>query len=486
MILEGKHGKYEVVMGLEVHVQMDTSTKLFSRARNRFADAQNSNVLLFDIAVPGQLPKVNKEAVNKTIAAGLAINAKINQYSVFDRKHYFYADLPQGYQITQFYHPIVQDGFIDVTLSDQSTKKIRINRIHIEQDAGKSIHDLSNTETFLDYNRAGVPLMEIVSEPDFRSVDEVVCYLKELRSILRFINASTCDMEKGTLRCDVNVSIMPIGSNVFGTRCEIKNLNSFKFIADAIQYEANRQMNLIESGQEVSQETRLFNTTTGETKTMRTKEDALDYRYFPDPDLLPVIITKEDIQSVQDSIKELPAQKKSRYKESGLSNKEIDTLFSDFYLMRVFDQINAVHDAKTCSTWLLTEFLGKINKLSIAPSDSKVSAPMFIELIDLIKSSKINGKIAKDVLDDMLATGDSASSIVEAKNLTQIDNDDLIKDAIFKVINDNPELIAKYKGGDMKIVGFFVGQVMKVTSGKANPQKVNQLLSEILETLTSK
>lgn len=480
MIIKGKSCDYKVVIGLETHAELNTNTKLFSQGANKFASPANQNVCLFDIATPGKLPVLNRGVLEKAIAFGLAVNATINKVSRFDRKHYFYPDLPQGYQITQFYEPIVSNGKLEVKLSDGTKKTIRINRAHIEQDAGKLIHDRDEERSFIDYNRSGVPLIEIVTEPDFGDPEEVVAYLKALQAILRATNASLADLEKGTFRCDANVSVMPVDGKEFGTRCEIKNLNSFRFVAQAVEYEAKRQVEIIDSGEKVSQQTRLFNSKTGRTELMRDKADAVDYRYFPDPDLLPVILTDEEIEKVRQNLPELPEQKAERYAKIGLSQKENDFLVQNANYANFFDKLIEKHDVKTASTWMLTELFGRLGKLQKSLEECGVSAEMLIDLMDNLKDGTISGKIAKDVLDDMLESGKRASDIITEKGLKQIDDVVAIAKAVDEVIAENPQQVEKYKGGNDRLFGFFVGQTLKKMGGKANPATVNKLVKEKL------
>ena len=480
MIIKGKNNDYQVVIGLETHTELSTKTKLFSQSKNAFASHQNENVCLFDIATPGKLPVLNRAVIDKAIAFGLAVNAEINKVSRFDRKHYFYPDLPQGYQITQFYQPIIRNGKVEIKLSNGDKKIIRIHEAHIEQDAGKLIHDRDATHSYIDYNRSGVPLLEIVSEADFRDPEEVVVYLKTLQAILRSTNVSVADLEKGTFRCDANVSVMPVDSDKFGTRCEIKNLNSFRFVAQAVEYEARRQVEIIEKGENVIQQTRLFNSKTGQTELMRDKADAVDYYYFPDPDLLPIILTDDDIDAVKRNMPELPEQKAERYATLGLSQKEIEFLVQNANYSNYFDKLLVKHEAKFASTWMLTELLGRLSKMQTSIDECKVSSEKLIDLMDAIKGGEISGKIAKDVLDEMLLSGKSANEIINEKGLKQIDDDDAIERTVIEVINENQQQVEKYKSGNDRLFGFFVGQTLKKMGGKANPQKVNEIVRKQL------
>ncbi len=482
MIIQGKKNNYEIVIGLEVHAQIKTNKKLFSDTHYVFAEEPNSAASFYDIALPGVLPVLNFEAVEQTIKTGLAINGIINKYSVFDRKSYFYPDLPSGYQITQMYYPIVSDGFIDITIEGSEIKKIRIERIHIEQDAGKLIHDKLANKSCLDFNRAGVPLMEIVTKPDFKNSGEAVSYLKKLHGILRAIQTSDADMEKGSFRCDVNVSVMPVGSTILGTRCEVKNVNSFKFIKEAIEYEAERQVELIESGIKIIQETRLYDSAKGITFALRVKEDALDYKYFPDPDLLPIIVSNEFIEKIRLTLPELPTSRKARYiNDYNLIERDAQALIEDEIGCIFFDDIiNKGGEAKMAFSWIMVELMGRLKKLGIKLEDSIVNSQKLYDLIANISTGMISGKMAKDILDEMLESGKSAQQIIEEKGLKQMDNTEEIEQIIKKIIDDNPDKVAEYKNGKDKLFAFFVGQAMKATEGKANPQKITDILRNFL------
>ena len=483
MIIKGKTCDYEVVIGLETHAELNTKTKLFSSSDNEFASPQNQNVCLFDIATPGKLPVLNRGAVDKAIAFGLAVDAEINKNSRFDRKHYFYPDLPQGYQITQFYEPIIKHGKVNIQLENGDIKTIRIHEAHIEQDAGKLIHDRDISCSCIDYNRAGVPLIEIVSEPDIRDPEEAVLYLKSLQAILRAVNASVADLEKGTFRCDANVSVMPVGSEKLGVRCEIKNINSFRFVSKAIEYEANRQVELIDAGQQVVQQTRMFDSDTGKTELLRDKADAVDYRYFPDPDLLPVVVSDEEIEDIRKNMPELPAQKAERYEKIGLSKQENDFLVQNTNYSIYFDKLIAKHDVKMASTWMLTELFGRLGKMQKTLENCGVSADMLVELMDNIKTGVISGKIAKDVLDDMLESGLSAEEIINKKGLQQIDDVETITKIVDEVISENQQQVEKYKAGNERLFGFFIGQTLKKMNGKANPAIVNDIVGKKLKNV---
>ena len=480
-IIQGKNDPYEIVIGCEIHAQVASNSKLFSRASSEFGAAQNSHVSLVDAGFPGALPTLNEECVKQAVKTGLGLNAKINLRSVFDRKNYFYPDLPSGYQISQFFEPIVGEGFVDITLEDGAKKTIHIERIHLEQDAGKSIHDQHPTLSLLDYNRAGVALMEIVSKPDMSSPAEAAEYVRTIRAIVRTLGTCDGDMEKGNLRCDANVSVRKVGDKKLGTRCEIKNINSMRNINRAIEFEARRQVEILENGGKIDQETRLFDAVNGETRTMRSKEDAMDYRYFPDPDLLPLILTQEFIDGIKKSLPELPEARKQRYvKDLAISEYDAGVLVADAEICGFFEEIIKKHDPKMCVTWLTVELFGRMNKAGINFSDIKVSAQNLIELLDLIKSGEISGKIAKDVLDDMMESGNAPRKIVDTKGLKQDSDTGSLEKIIDEVIANNPKMLADYKSGKDKLFGFFVGQVMKESKGQANPTMVNDLLTAML------
>lgn len=486
MIIEAKSGnKYEVVIGLEIHAQINSDAKIFSKSPNNWNSDANKNISPMDVALPGALPVINIDAVEQVIATGLAIDAKINRISHFDRKNYFYPDLPSGYQITQFYEPIVEDGKIDIQLESGDNKTINIQRIHIEQDAGKSIHDRYSDKTSLDFNRSGVGLMEIVSHPDMRSPYEASEYVKKIRSILKTVQSSDADMEKGSMRVDANVSVRIAGVSELGTRCEIKNLNSIRSLQVAIEHEAKRHINLIEQGEKISQETRLFDADKIETRSMRKKEDSLDYKYFPDPDLPPLVISEDLIAKISNKLPELPAAKFTRYISIGLSEKEAKLLSENIEYSSYFDEVSAKHDYKTTYTWIMIEMLGRINKLNLQFSDVKISPNDMILLLDLIANGKINGKIAKTVLDEMfvaLGNGKSVNpeEIVKNHGFEQIDNTDEITKMAQEVLEKCQQQVQEYKAGNQKLLGFFVGEIMKVAKGKANPASVNKILSDLL------
>lgn len=479
--IEGNTGKWEYVIGLEIHAQVTSKSKLFSGAATEFGAAPNSQVSLVDAAMPGMLPVLNSFCLEQAIKTGLGIKAKINKYSAFDRKNYFYADLPQGYQISQFYYPIVEHGVVDILTEEGAPKTIRVNRIHLEQDAGKSMHDQSPTSSYIDLNRSGIALMEIVSEPDLSSPFEAAEYVKKIRTLVRYLGTCDGDMEKGSMRCDANVSVRRKGEPL-GTRCEIKNINSIRNIMRAIEFEAYRQVELIEGGGVVRQETRLFDADNGTTRTMRTKEDAHDYRYFPDPDLLPVLLEQETIDRIQNAMPELPDDKIARYiKDFGLSNYDADILASDRYIADYFEKAAAGRSAKMVANWISGELFGALNKTNTSLEDCKISASAINELVGLIEDNIISGKIAKTVFETMFETGQSPEAIVKSQGLVQVSDSSEIALIIAEVIKENPDSVEGYKSGKDKLFGFFVGQVMKKTGGKANPGMVNDLLKEALK-----
>jgi aspartyl-tRNA(Asn)/glutamyl-tRNA(Gln) amidotransferase subunit B len=479
--IQGKTNLYELVVGCEIHAQVASQSKLFSRAATEFGAQQNSQVSLVDAAMPGMLPVINEKCVEQAVKTGLGINAQINLRSIFDRKNYFYPDLPQGYQISQFSDPIVGEGAVEIVNEDGAKKIIRVERIHLEQDAGKSIHDQHPTLTFIDLNRCGVALMEIVSKPDMNSPFEATEYVKAIRAIVRSLGTCDGDMEKGNLRCDANVSVRKVGEEKLGTRCEIKNLNSMRNIGRAIEFEAARQVEILENGGKISQETRLFDAISGETRTMRSKEDAMDYRYFPDPDLPPLLLTQDFVDEIKKSLPELPQAKKARYiSQFGIPEYDAGVLTADAEISAYFEKLIQKHEAKICVTWLTVELFGRMNKLGINFENLKISADNLCHLLDLIKSGEISGKIAKDVLDVMIETGEDAARIVETKGLKQVSDSDALEKIIDEVITKNPQMLADYKSGKEKLFGFFVGQVMKESKGQANPTMVNDLLKKKL------
>ena len=473
--------EYEVVIGLEVHAQVLSKSKLFSSSPTKFGAEPNSQVSLVDAAFPGMLPVINEFCIKQAVKTGIGLKAKINKRSIFDRKNYFYADLPQGYQISQYKNPIIGEGEVILDMPN-GEKVVGIERLHLEQDAGKSIHDMDPQNTFVDLNRSGVALMEIVSKPDLRSLDEVNLYIKKLRSIMRYIGTCDGNMQEGSLRADVNVSVRKKGQKNYGTRCEIKNVNSIKFMQMAIDYEANRQVDLIEEGGVVDQETRLFDTKKNETRSMRSKEDAHDYRYFPDPDLLPLELTDEFINDLKKNIPELPDEKKKRFIEKfKLSSYEANILVSDIETSKYFEEVIKNSDVKISTNWITGELFALLNEKNLEIIDSPISAKNLSKLINLIKDGTISGKIAKTVF-EMMADGDiDPQKIIEDKGLKQQSDPKELEKLINKVVNENQEKVKEYKSGKEKLFGFFVGQVMKVSGGKANPQLVNEILKKKLK-----
>ena len=481
-LVQGKTGDWEVVIGIEIHAQVTTQAKLFSGAPTTFGAEANSQVSLVDAAMPGMLPVINAEAVRQAVRTGLALNSKINRHSVFARKNYFYPDLPQGYQISQYEQPIVGEGEIEIDLEDGTTRAIGVERLHLEQDAGKSIHDQVPEKSLIDLNRAGVALMEIVSKPDIRSGDEASAYVGKVRSILRYIGSCDGNMQEGSMRADINISVRKPGDDL-GTRAEVKNVNSLRFIRQAVEVEVKRQIRLIEGGGTVVQETRLFDPNKGETRSMRTKEDAHDYRYFPDPDLLPVVFGEDFVAECQATLPELPDVKKRRFvEELGLSPYDAGVLSAEREMAEYFEAASqACGDAKLASNWVTVELFGRLNKAGLGISDSKVSAQALGGLLTLIKDGSISGKIAKDVFDEMFETGGDAAEIVESKGLKQISDTGALEAIIDTLIAENPSQVEGYRGGNVKLIGWFVGQVMKQTQGQANPGMVNQLLKAKLD-----
>ncbi len=482
--IQGNTGEWEVVIGLEVHAQITSESKLFSGSSTGFGAEPNSHVSLVDAAMPGMLPVPNRECLRQAVRTGMAINAQINRWSRFDRKNYFYADLPQGYQISQLYHPIVGEGEIEVTLNekdpDSPTKKIGIERIHVEQDAGKLMHDQHPTMSFVDLNRSGVALMEIVSRPDISSPQEAGAYLKKLRSILRYVGSCDGNMEQGSMRADVNVSVRKPGGEL-GTRTETKNVNSIRFMMQAIEYEAQRQVDLIESGGAVVQETRLFDANKMETRSMRSKEDAHDYRYFPDPDLLPVELDDAFLEECRASLPELPDAKRIRYEAMGLTAYNAAVLTAEAETAFWFEDLLAEGvDAKQGSNWLMSELFGALNKTGKTLDESPVNPKQAAELLGLVSDGTISGSISKQVFEIMLETGQAASAIVEEKGLKQTSDTGAIEAEIVKIMAANEDKVAEYRSGKDKLFGFFVGQTMKAMQGKANPQIINDLLTKAL------
>ena len=471
---------YEVIIGLEVHAQVTSNSKLFSSSSTKFGAEPNTQVSLVDAAFPGMLPVINEFCVKQAIKTGIGLKAQINKRSVFDRKNYFYADLPQGYQISQFKHPIVGEGTVVLDMPN-GQKEVGIERLHLEQDAGKSIHDIDPQHTMVDLNRSGVALMEIVSKPDLRSPDEVNVYIKKLRSIMRYLGTCDGNMQEGSLRADVNVSVRIKGTDKLGTRCEIKNVNSIKFMQMAINYEANRQVDLIEEGKSIDQETRLFDTKKNETRSMRSKEDAHDYRYFPDPDLLPLEVTDDFVEKIKSEIPELPDEKKKRFIEKfKLSPYEATILVSDIETSKYFEEVIENSDVKLATNWITGELFAVLNNKNLEISESPISSKNLSKLINLIKDGTISGKIAKTIFELMMDSDKDPQKIVEEKGLKQESDPKALEALIDKVIADNPDKVKEYKSGKEKLFGFFVGQAMKASNGKANPQLVNDILKKKL------
>lgn len=480
-LIKGETGDWEIVIGMEVHAQVIAKSKLFSGASAKFGAEPNSQVSLVDAAMPGMLPTLNGFVVEQAVRTGLGLNAQINQRSVFERKNYFYADLPQGYQISQQVYPIVGTGAVEIDLPDGTTKSIGITRLHLEQDAGKSLHDQHPTKSFVDLNRSGCALMEIVSEPDIRGADEATAYLTKLRMILRYLETCDGNMEEGSMRADVNVSVRKPGGPL-GTRCEIKNVNSVKAVQMAIDYESRRQVEILEEGGSIKQETRLWDPAKGETRSMRSKEDAHDYRYFPDPDLLALEVANDTIERIRGELPELPDQKKHRFmKDFGLSLYDSSVLIAERARADYYETVANDRDAKLAANWVINELLGALNKDGKSLSESPIKADSLGGLIALISDNTISGKIAKDVFAEMYTSGKEASVIVEEKGLKQVTDTGAIEAVIDAIIAANPDNVAAYRSGKDKLFGFFVGQTMKETGGKANPAMVNEILKKKLD-----
>ena len=477
--IRGATGDWEVIVGMEVHAQVSSEAKLFSGAPAGFGGSPNSHVSLVDAAMPGMLPVINRECVAQTVKTGLGLNAQINLKSRFDRKNYFYPDLPQGYQISQYQQPVVGEGAVTVDLADGESFTVGIERVHLEQDAGKSLHDQHATMSYVDLNRSGVGLMEIVSKPDIRSADEAKAFLGKVRTILRYLGTSDADMEKGNLRADVNVSVRRPGEPL-GTRCEIKNMNSIRFVGDAIEHEARRQIDIIEEGGTVEQETRLFDPGKGHTRAMRSKEEAHDYRYFPDPDLLPLELEQAWVDELAAALPELPDAKKARFiAELGLKPYDAGVLVADKETAEYFEAVAAGRDAKAAANWVINELAGRLNSEGKAIAESPVSAAQLGAILDLIASGAISGKIAKDVFEIVWSEGGDPAAIVEARGLKQVTDTGAIEKIVDEVLAANPDKVADAKTKPAAI-GWFVGQVMKASGGKANPQAVNALLKQKL------
>ena len=479
--IKGEKNKYEVIIGLEVHAQVSSNSKLFSGSATKFGAEPNSQVSLIDSAFPGMLPVINKECINQAIRTGLGLNAKINNNSVFDRKNYFYADLPQGYQISQYKNPIVGEGKVLLDMP-YGSKEIGIERLHLEQDAGKSIHDMDPSSTYVDLNRSGIALMEIVSKPDLRSPEEVNAYIKKLRTIMRYLGTCDGNMQEGSLRADVNVSVRQVGDKNFGTRCEIKNVNSIKFMQMAIEYEAKRQVELLDEGKKIEQETRLFDTKKNETRSMRSKEDAHDYRYFPDPDLLPLKIEQKLIDDLKKTLPELPDNKKERFmSDYGLNSYEANVLVSEKEISNYYEEVAKLSDKKLAATWMMGDLFAMLNDKGLNISKSPISAKNFAELIQSIKSGEISGRIAKEVFELMVESGDNPKKIIESKGMKQQSDPKELEKIINEILTKNKDKVDQYKSGKEKLFGFFVGQVMKQSGGKANPQLTNDILKKLLK-----
>jgi len=480
--IEGHNGPWEVVLGLEVHAQVISKSKLFSGAATDFGAEPNSQVSFVDAAFPGMLPVINGFCVEQAVKTGLGLNAQINYRSVFDRKNYFYADLPAGYQISQYLQPIVGKGTIVIDLPDGRSREVGTTRLHLEQDAGKSLHDQHPSKTYVDLNRSGVALMEIVSEPDMRTAEEAAAYLRKLRSILRYLGTCDGNMDEGSMRCDVNVSVRRPGGEL-GTRCEIKNVNSIRFVHQAIEYEARRQIDILEEGGTITQETRLFDSGRGVTRTMRSKENAHDYRYFPDPDLLPLDLDPAWVAKIKTTLPELPDAKKARFITNyGLSAYDAGVLVGDQETAAFYEDAARGRDAKLAANWLISELFGALNKAGLDIARSPVTAANLGGLVDLIADNTISGRIAKDVFAEMVESGRPASEIVEKKGLRQVTDTGAIEGAIDQVMAQHADKVAEYRAGKEKLFGFFIGQIMKATSGKANPAMLNDLLKKKLSS----
>ena len=480
-LLEGRTGDWEIVIGLEVHAQVTSKSKLFSGASTEFGAEPNSQVSLVDVAMPGMLPVINARAVEQAVRTGLGLNAQINLVSIFDRKNYFYPDLPQGYQISQFLDPVVGKGEIEIDLADGTSRTIGITRLHLEQDAGKSIHDQDPRKTLIDLNRSGVALMEIVSEPDMRSAEEAGAYVTKIRSIMRYLGTCDGNMQEGSMRADVNVSVRKPGGEL-GTRSEVKNVNSIRFIREAIEYEARRQIEIIEDGGTVDQETRLFDPDRGETRSMRSKEESHDYRYFPDPDLLPLELEQSWVDAIRESLPELPDQKKHRFiSDYGLSVDDAAQLIAERETAAYFEAVAEGRDPKIAANWVTGELFGALNRTDTDLSASSVSADMLGNLVDLIADGTLSNRLAKEVFEIMFDSGDDPEKIVEEKGMKQVTDTGAIEAAVDDAIAAGAAQVEQYKGGNEKVLGWFVGQVMKSTQGKANPQVVNEILRKKLD-----
>ena len=478
-LVKGNTGDWEIVIGIEVHAQIISNSKLFSGSSTSFGADHNTQVSFVDAGMPGMLPVINSVCVEQAIKTGLGLNAKINNFSIFDRKNYFYPDLPQGYQISQFEQPIVGNGMITIDLDNGESKNIGIERLHLEQDAGKSLHDQHPSYSFVDLNRSGVALMEIVSMPDMRSSEEAQAYVKKLRNIMKYLQTCDGNMEEGSLRADINVSVRKPGDDL-GTRCEIKNVNSIKFIGQAIDYEAKRQINLIEKGDLIEQQTRLFDPKKGQTRSMRSKEDSHDYRYFPDPDLLPLTFTNDFVDELKKTLPELPDVRKKRFIEDyDLSSYDSNILVSEKETADYFEAAAENSNPKLVCNWVIGELFSVLNKINKTIEDCPIKAEDLGELVNLIDNETITGRIAKDVFEIMLDTGENPASIVDANNMKQVNDLSEIETVIDKIIENNPDQVNALSEKP-NLIGWFVGQVMKETQGKANPKTVNEILGKKL------
>ena len=489
-VYSGVKGDWELVIGMEVHAQVASKSKLFSGASTKFGNEPNSNVSMVDAAMPGMLPVINEFCIEQAVRTGLGLKAKINLYSAFDRKNYFYPDLPQGYQISQLYHPIVGEGEILVNLDTGIARNVRVERIHLEQDAGKSVHDMDPNMSFVDLNRTGVALMEIVSMPDIRSPEEAAAYVTKLRQILRYLGTCDGNMQNGNMRADVNVSVCQSGQyekfretgdfNHLGTRCELKNMNSMRFIQLAIDYEARRQISILEDGGSIDQETRLYDAEKNETRSMRSKEEAHDYRYFPDPDLLPLEIEQEWVDAIAANLPELPDEKKIRFvKEFNVTEYDASVLTADLADAEYFEKIAKGRDGKQAANWVINELFGRLNKADITIEDSPISTIQLGNILDLISKGDISGKIAKDLFEIIWNEGGNPSDIVNKRGMKQVTDTTEIEAAVEKIMTENPDQVIKAQANP-KLAGWFVGQVMKATGGKANPKAVNEIIAKKL------
>jgi aspartyl-tRNA(Asn)/glutamyl-tRNA(Gln) amidotransferase subunit B len=478
------HGEWEVVIGLEVHAQLSTKSKIFSGASTQFGAEPNTQACNIDLGLPGVLPVLNKDVVEMAIKFALGTNADIAHQSVFARKNYFYPDLPKGYQISQYEHPVVKNGYLDVQIDDNTNKRIKLTRAHLEEDAGKSLHEDFHGLTGIDLNRAGTPLLEIVSEPDMRSAKEAVAYLKTLHTLVRYLGICDGNMQEGSFRCDANVSIRPKGQTTFGTRTELKNINSFRFVERAINYEIERQINVIESGGKVVQETRLYDPNKNETRAMRSKEEANDYRYFPDPDLLPLVITDELIEKARATLPELPQQKRQRFMDQyHLSAYDAEVLVSNKELSSYYEEVvnQSGNQPKLAANWITSELLGALNKEGLDINQSPISAAQLGQLISRIADNTISGKLAKTLFDALWKQEGEVDDIIAKRGLTQVTDMGAIEKLIDEIIAANPQQVADYRSGKDKLFGFFVGQAMKASGGKLNPGQLNELLKKKLQ-----